>query len=294
MEQQAGFVTIIGHPNAGKSTLLNALIGEKISIVSPKIQTTRHRIKAIYNEDSLQIIFSDTPGILKPLYLLHEKMLKQINFALADADILLYLIDGKEKSPEYYQTLFSYKSKKAIPFFVVVNKIDKMTEEEKENTIQLVKNEVAHADIFFLSAIQHQGINEVLQYIKTLLPQHPFFYEGDEITDRNLRFLCSELVREQTFLLLDKELPYQIAIMVQSFKEKEDMTVIKMDIVVNRESQRIIVLGKGGSKIKQIGTKAREEMEILLQRKVFLELYVKIKPNWRDNPAQLKEYGYEE
>ncbi|MGL4347484.1 MAG: GTPase Era [Chitinophagaceae bacterium] len=294
MNSQAGYVTIIGHPNAGKSTLLNAIIGEKISIVSPKIQTTRHRIKAIYNKENLQIIFSDTPGILKPLYLLHEKMFKQINFALADADILLYLIDGKEKDTEYYQTLFSYKPKKPIPFFVVVNKIDKMTEEEKENIIQLIKNEVSKADIFFLSAIQKKGLQEVFEYIKTLLPKHPFFYDGDEITDRNLRFLCSELVREQIFYCLDKELPYQIAIVVQNFKEKEKMTVIKMDIVVNRESQRIIVLGKGGSMIKKIGIKAREEIEKLVKKKVFIELYVKIKPNWRNNPAQLKEYGYEE
>jgi GTP-binding protein Era len=287
---KSGFVNIFGKPNAGKSTLLNALMKEKMAIVSHKVQTTRHRIKAILTDDNYQIIFSDTPGIIEPRYKLHEKMMQAVKGSLEDADVALLITDTREDQAESHQIFAALRLK--APAIVILNKVDKATEEQLTTAIAFYEQQPYCKKVVTISALRKKGIEELLQCILGYLPEGVPFFEGDDISDLPTKFFVSEMIREKIFLLYEEEIPYHATVLVQEFKEKTTLTKIVADIIVQRETQKGIVLGEGGKMIKQLGTMARKDIEEFLQRKVFLELFVKVRPKWRDNEMQLKEYGY--
>lgn len=288
---KSGFVNIFGKPNAGKSTLLNALLGEKLAIVSPKVQTTRHRIKAFINkENEYQIILSDTPGIIDPKYKLHEKMMLAVKSALEDADIALLLIDVSDDIQENIEMFSQLKLK--VPSIVILNKVDKVKKEVYELAIQKLSNFAFAKNLVTISALNKTGLEDLLQQIVNLLPEGEAFYNEDDLTDLPTKFFVGEMIREKIYELFHEEIPYQTAIMVNEFKEKSTLIKIQADIIVNRESQKAILIGDKGSMIKSIGSLARKDIEEFLQQKVFLELFIKVKPKWRDNDLQLKEYGY--
>ncbi len=287
---KSGFVNIFGRPNAGKSTLLNALMGEKLAIVSHKVQTTRHRIKAILNEKDYQIIFSDTPGIIKPEYKLHEKMMQSVKGALEDADVALLIVDINDNWDEC-DAIFS-ALKLRVPAVLVLNKVDRTNKER-----------IAEAEAYFsakpyvkktvaISALTGINYKKFLQPILELLPEGEPFYEDDSISDLPEKFFVSELIREKIYEQAHDEIPYHTAVLIREFKEKETLTKIVADIIVHRETQKMILIGEKGTMIKKLGTAARLDIEAFLGRKVFLELFVKVKPKWRDNDLHLKEYGY--
>ena len=277
-------------PNAGKSTLLNALIGEKLAIVSPKVQTTRHRIKGILNTENYQVIFSDTPGIIEPKYKLHEKMMQAVKGCLEDADVALLIVDVK-KSLEEADVIFSSLHLK-VPALVVLNKIDvaDKTVIEKAKDFFLQKNYCQ--EVVAVSALKKTGINELLDTIISLLPEGEPFYNDDNLSDLPTKFFVGELIREKIFYLYQDEIPYHATVLVQEYQEKTTLTKITADIILHRETQKGIVLGEGGKMIKQLGTLARKDIEAFIGRKVFLELFVKVRPRWRDNEIHLREYGY--
>ena len=287
---KSGFVNIFGKPNAGKSTLLNALIGEKLAIVSHKVQTTRHRIKAILTSPDYQIIFSDTPGIIEPKYKLHEKMMQAVKGSLEDADVALLITDAKE-SPEESHAIFSALKLKA-PAIVILNKADAVNDAELIKAKEFFKEQVYCKEVIVISALKKKGIEELLKAILLLLPEGAPFYEGDDISDLPTKFFVSELIREKIFFLYGEEIPYHSTVLVHEFKEKSTLIKIGADIIVQRDTQKGIILGEGGKMIKQLGTLARKDIEEFLESKVFLELFVKVRPKWRDNEMQLKEYGY--
>ena len=287
---KSGFVNIFGKPNAGKSTLLNALIGEKLAIVSSKVQTTRHRIKGILTTDDYQIIFSDTPGIIEPKYKLHEKMMQAVKGSLEDADVALLIADIKDDRQEANEIFSSLKLK--VPAIVILNKADIVSEEIIEETKAYFLQQPYCKEIVVISALKKKGIDELLQSILLLLPEGEPFYEGDNLSDLPTKFFVSELIREKIFYLYQEEIPYHATVLVQEFKEKTTLVKISADIILQRETQKGIVLGQGGSMIKKLGTEARKDIEKFLDRKVFLELFVKVRPKWRDNDLQLREYGY--
>lgn len=288
---KAGFVNIFGKPNAGKSTLLNAIIGEKLAIVSSKVQTTRNRIKGFLTTDNYQIIFSDTPGIIEPKYKLHEKMMQSVKSALEDADVALLLYDLSKNDLNEVNEIFGSLRLK-VPAIVICNKSDKVNKEVKEAAIEFFSKQRYAKEVIAVSAKTGNNIPELLELILKYLPEGEPFYDSDDMTDLPTRFFAGEIVREKIFELFDEEIPYHTAVIVQEFQEKTTLTKIRADIVVNRETQKSIILGEKGSMIKKLGTMAREEIEKFLQRKVFLELFVKVKPKWRENELQLKEYGY--
>ncbi|MDQ6608749.1 MAG: GTPase Era [Bacteroidota bacterium] len=287
---KSGFVNIFGKPNAGKSTLLNALMKEKLAIVSSKVQTTRHRIKGILSTKDYQIIFSDTPGIIDPKYKLHEKMMKAVRSALEDADLALLLVDCKEDWSEADKVFTSLKLN--VASLVVMNKVDKISPAKLEEAITFFKEKSYARDVVFISALSGAGIEELLQKIISYLPEGEAFYADDEISDLPTKFFVSEIIREKIFGLMEEEIPYQTTVLVQEFKEKSTLIKIRAEIIVQRESQKAIILGERGKMIKQIGTDSRKDIEKFLERKVFLELFVKVRPNWRENELYLKEYGY--
>ncbi|MFI5131586.1 MAG: GTPase Era [Chitinophagales bacterium] len=287
---KAGFVNIFGRPNAGKSTLLNALMGEKMAIVSPKVQTTRHRIKAILTEKDYQIVFSDTPGIIEPKYKLHEKMMGAVKTALEDADVALLIVDVNENREEVNSIFEGLKLR--VPAIVIINKIDRAGEDKIKETIEFFAGKTYCKSVVTISATSGINIKKFLKPVLELLPEGEPFYPGDDITDLPTKFFVGELVREKIYELLSDELPYQTAVLVREFKEKTTLVKIVADIIVHRESQKAILLGEKGSMIKKIGTEARKEIEAFLRQKIFLELFVKVKPKWRENEMQLKEYGY--
>ncbi|MBC7887168.1 MAG: GTPase Era [Ferruginibacter sp.] len=287
---KSGFVNIFGKPNAGKSTLLNALMGEKLAIVSHKVQTTRHRIKAILTNPGYQIVFSDTPGIIEPKYKLHEKMMQAVKGSLEDADVALLITDARE-NPEESHAIFSFLNLKA-PALVVLNKIDAVSEDDIKKITTFFKTQSYCKEVLVISALKKKGIEELLAAILALLPDGPAFYEGDDISDLPTKFFVGELIREKIFLLYGEEIPYHTTVLVQEFKEKSTLIKIGAEIIVQRETQKGIILGEGGKMIKQLGTLARKDIEEFLGSKVFLELFVKVRPKWRDNEMQLKEYGY--
>ena len=287
---KSGFVNIFGKPNAGKSTLLNALMGEKMAIVSPKVQTTRHRIKAILTDPAYQIIFSDTPGIIEPKYKLHEKMMQAVKGSLEDADVALLITDVRENQDES-NAIFSALKLKA-PALVILNKSDTVNGEQLKTTEAFFKQQRYCKDVVSISALKKKGIDELLAVIIALLPEGVPFYEGDDLSDLPTKFFVSELIREKIFLLYGDELPYHSTIQIQEFKEKTTLIKIQADIIVQRDTQKGIILGEGGKMIQQLGTLARKDIEEFLGSKVFLELFVKVKPKWRDNEMQLREYGY--
>lgn len=287
---KVGFVSIFGKPNAGKSTLLNALMGEKLAIVSPKVQTTRHRIKGILTEKEYQVIFSDTPGIIEPKYKLHEKMMQAVKNSLEDADLALLLVDIGDDWEENDQLFQSLRLKS--PAIVVLNKTDAVGKEKIAEGKAFFEAKPYCKQVLAISALKKSGIPSLLDAVLAVLPEGEPFFEGDDLTDLPTRFFMGEMIREKIFYLYGDEIPYHAAVMVQEFLEKTTLTKIRADIIVQRETQKGIILGEGGSMIRKLGTEARKDMEAFLGRKVFLELFVKVRPKWRDNDIYLKEYGY--
>ena len=290
-EFKSGFVSIFGKPNAGKSTLLNALIGEKLAIVSHKVQTTRHRIKGFLNSDAYQIIFSDTPGIIDPKYKLHEKMMQQVKNALEDADVAILLYDLKDRNlPEAHDIFKQLKLK--VPTLVVCNKSDAVKPEELEEALAFFKAQPYAKEVLAISASKQKNMEELLAKVLQYLPLGEPFFGQDDLSDMPTKFFVSELIREKIFQLVHEEIPYHAAVLVQEFKEKSTLIKIQADIIVHRDTQKFIIIGEGGSMIKKIGSEARVEIEKFLDSKVFLELFVKVKPRWRDDELRLKEFGY--
>lgn len=288
---KAGFVNIFGKPNAGKSTLLNALMGEKMAIVSHKVQTTRHRIKAILTEENYQIIFSDTPGIIEPKYKLHEKMMQAVKSCLEDADLAILLFDAGDDREEADVVFSSLHLK--VPSLVVINKKDTIKDTGKLNELEdFFKSKSYCKEIVMISALKKEGIDELKENILNYLPEGTPFFEGDDLSDLPTKFFVGEQIREKIFELYHEELPYHTAILIREFKEKTTLIKITADIIVQRETQKAIIIGEGGRMIKQLGTLARKDIESFLGQKVFLELFVKVRDKWRDNEIFLKEYGY--
>ena len=287
---KSGFVNIFGRPNAGKSTLLNALMGEKLAIVSPKVQTTRHRIKGILTEKEYQIIFSDTPGIIEPRYKLHEKMMLAVKSALEDADLAMLMVDVKEKWDECDKIFSALQLK--VQAIVVINKIDLASEEKIKEAVDFFTEKAYCKKVITISALSGISRKKLINAILEFLPEGEPFYEGDDISDLNTRFFVSELIREKIYELAEDEIPYHTAVLVREYQEKTTLVKIVADIIVHRETQKAILIGDKGSMIKKIGTAARKDIEAFIQQKVFLELFVKVKPKWRENDLYLKEYGY--
>jgi len=292
MAHKAGFVNIIGNPNVGKSTLSNKLTGERLSIITSKAQTTRHRIFGIVNEPDYQIVFSDTPGVLKPNYKLQESMLKFSQSALEDADILLYITDPFEK-PDKNDTFLKKVKKADIPVLVVINKIDLIDQKRLEELIDFWKQELPNAEIFPMSALHDFNVNNLMKRIIELLPESPPFYDKDMLTDKPEKFFIAEIIREKILLHYKKEIPYSVEVEVEEFKEGETRVDIRAVIHVTRNSQKGIIIGHQGSALKRVGTEARKDMEVFLQKKVYLELYVKVSKDWRDKDNLLKQFGYD-
>lgn len=287
---KSGFVNIFGKPNAGKSTLLNALMGEKLAIVSPKVQTTRHRIKGILTDENYQIIFSDTPGIIEPKYKLHEKMMQAVKGGLEDADVALLIVDGKDNLEEVDRIFSSLRLK--VPSILLLNKTDVATKEEVQNAELFFREKKYARKIIEISALKNVGTPALINAILEYLPEGEPFYTDENLSDLPMKFFVSEIIREKIFLLFQDEIPYHATVLVQEFKEKATLTKIVADIILQRDTQKGIVLGHGGKMIKQLGTMARKEIEEFIDRKVFLELFVKVRPKWRDNELHLREYGY--
>lgn len=291
MEHKAGFVSIIGKPNAGKSTLMNILVGEKMSIITPKAQTTRHRIMGVVNEPDYQIIFSDTPGVIKPAYLLQEAMMNIVQGSLIDADVLLLVTDINEQYDEG-DVLEKLKQTES-PVAVLINKIDKSTEAEVSQKIKYWENLLQPAAVFAISALYGHNVQVVMQFVLDHLPIHPPYYDKDTLTDKPERFFVTEMIREKIFKLYEKEIPYSTEVVIVSFKEEPGITRISAEIIVERDSQKNILIGKAGSMIKKVGTYARQDIEEFLDQKVFLELFVKVIPDWRKRKNYLQRFGYE-
>ena len=287
---KVGFVNIFGKPNAGKSTLLNALMDEKLAIVSSKVQTTRHRIKGILTEKDYQIVFSDTPGIIEPKYRLHEKMMDAGKNSLEDADVALLIVDVNENLEECDAIFSSLKLK--VPAIIVINKIDRASQEKIKTAVDFFSSNPYYKKVITISASSGINKKKFLKEILEFLPEGEPFFSGDEISDLQTRFFAAELIREKIFELFGDEIPYQATVVVNEFKEKTTLTKITADIIVQRESQKAIMLGEGGKMIKRLGTESRKSIEDFLQQKVFLELFIKVRDKWRDNDTWLKEYGY--
>lgn len=287
---KSGFVNIFGRPNAGKSTLLNALVGEKLAIISHKSQTTRHRIKAFLNGDDYQIILSDTPGIMKPEYKLHEKMMKAVKSSLEDADVAILLADVND-DPAKMDEVFTALHLK-VPVILVLNKIDKASLAKTASVKEFFTARSYGKNIITVSALKKENIHELLSAVLEKLPDGMAFYDPEDLTDLPQRFFAGEFVREKIYELYDQEIPYQTTVLVREFQEKNTLVKITADIIVQRESQKGILIGDKGTMIKKLGTEARISLEEFLGSKVFLELFVKVRPKWRENDVFLKEYGY--
>jgi len=287
---KAGFVNIFGKPNAGKSTLLNSLMREKLAIVSPKVQTTRHRIKGILTTDAYQIIFSDTPGIIEPKYKLHEKMMQAVKSALEDADLALLIVDSNDSWQEADAIFSSLRLR--VPAFVLLNKIDSIKGDQLAEAHAFFASKNYAKEVVAVSALTGKGTEELLEKIVAALPEGDPFYAEDELSDLPTKFFVAEMIREKIFTLFEEEIPYQATVIVNEFKQKSTLVKIRAEIIVQRESQKAIIIGEGGKMIRQIGTLARTEIEQFVDQKVFLELFVKVRPKWRDNELFLKEYGY--
>lgn len=292
MAHKAGFVNIIGNPNVGKSTIMNALVGEKISIITSKMQTTRHRIKGIVNGDDFQIVYSDTPGILKPNYKLQEVMLKFVDTALIDADVILYVTDvveNPEKNKEYIERV----RKSNMPVIVLINKIDLSDQENVTRLFDFWSGIFPGADVFPISALEKFNIAPIFTRLLELLPENPPFFGKDDLTDRNERFFMQEIIREKILLHYQKEVPYSVEINVEEFKEEPNLTRVRAIIYVARESQKGIIIGHKGEALKRVGIEARKDAEEFFSKKIYLEMYVKVAKEWRDTEKELKKFGYD-
>jgi GTPase len=291
MDHKAGFVSIIGKPNAGKSTLMNALVGENMSIITPKAQTTRHRILGIVNDADYQIVFSDTPGVIKPHYALHESMMNMVDGSIVDADLILLVTDIQE---EYDETDVLKKLEGSLaPIAVLINKIDMSDEEAVKKKVAYWEEKLNPKAVFAISALHNHNIKAVMDFVLENLPVHPAYYEKDALTDRNDRFFASEMIREQVFKQYKKEIPYSTEVIITAFKEDPKMYRISAEIIVERDSQKNILIGKNGEMLKIVGTYARRAMEDFFQQKIFLEMFVKVIPDWRTKKNYLRKFGYE-
>ncbi len=288
---KSGFINIIGNPNVGKSTLMNNLIGEKLSIITSKAQTTRHRILGIVNGDNFQLIFSDTPGIIKPSYELQDSMMDFVKSALEDADVLLYMVEIGEKAIKNSDVHNKIQSAN-VPTIILLNKIDLSNQEEIENEINIWSNKYPNADIYPISALNNFNTEKVINRIIELIPESPAYFPKDQLTDKPERFFVNEKLREKILLYYDKEIPYSVEVVTEEFKEEESIIKIRSQILVERESQKGIIIGHKGVALKKIGTKSRIDLEKFFGKKVFMELHVKVSKNWRSNPNQLKKFGY--
>ena len=287
---RAGFVNIIGNPNVGKSTLMNQLVGEKVSIMTSKAQTTRHRIKGIVNGDDYQIVYSDLPGVLDPAYMMQKYMMRFVTDSLQDADIILYLIECGET--KYNEVLVEKINKMGIPVVFIINKTDKYTAEQVEESKNHWQSIFPEADVFAISALKGVNIEAVRDRIIALLPECPPYFPKDALTDRPMRFFVSELIREQILLQYKKEIPYSVEVVVESYKEEPDLIRIAATLYVERSTQKAIIIGSKGSAIKKLGTDARLSIEDFLQKHIFLDLSVKVLKDWRNNELLMKKFGY--
>jgi len=291
MAHKAGFVNIIGNPNVGKSTLMNALVGERLSIITSKAQTTRHRILGIVNEEDYQIVFSDTPGIIKPAYELQESMMDFVKSAFEDADVLIYMVEVGEKELKD-EAFFNRIIHSKVPILLLLNKIDKSNQQQLEEQVELWKSKVPNAEIFPISALEKFNTQAVYDRIIELLPESPPFYAKDALTDRSERFFVNEIIREKILLNYEKEIPYAVEVETEEFLEEEEIIRIKAIIMVERDTQKGILIGHKGAALKKVGIAARMEMEKFFAKKVHLELFVKVNKDWRSSDYQLKRFGY--
>jgi len=288
---KSGFVNIVGNPNVGKSTLMNALVGERISIITSKAQTTRHRILGIVNGDDFQIVYSDTPGVLKPNYRLQESMLNFSRSALTDADVLLYVtdvFDSYEKNADFVEKV----NLNTAPLILIINKIDLIDEEKLVVLVEKWKELTPRAEIYPVSAIEKFNIEPLFKRIKDLLPESPPFFDKDQLTDKSERFFVTEIIREKILMNYDKEIPYSVEVEVEQFKEEGGLIRINAVIYAERDSQKGIIIGHGGKSLKKVGTEARKDLEAFFEKKVFLEMYVKVEKDWRNKDTKLKGFGY--
>ena len=288
---KSGFVNIVGNPNVGKSTLMNALVGERISIITSKAQTTRHRILGIVNGDDFQIVYSDTPGVLKPNYRLQESMLSFSRSALSDADVLLYVtdvFDTYDKNEDFVEKV----NLNPAPLILIINKIDLIDQPRLEELVEKWKTLVPRAEIYPVSALEKFNVEPLFARIKDLLPESPPFFDKDQLTDKSERFFVTEIIREKILLNYDKEIPYSVEVEVEQFKEEGNLIRINAVIYVERDSQTGIIIGHGGKSLKKVGTDARKDMEAFFEKKVFLELFVKVEKDWRNKDTKLRGFGY--
>ncbi len=289
---KSGFVNIIGNPNVGKSTLMNSLVGERLSIVTSKAQTTRHRILGIVSEENYQIVFSDTPGIIKPAYEMQESMMDFVKSAFDDADVLVYMVEIGEKvlkDERFFEKIRHAK----IPVLILLNKIDLSLQDFVKEQINFWREQLPHAEILPISALEKFNIEAVYEKIVDLLPEGPAYYPKDQLTDKTERFFVNETIREKILIHYKKEVPYSVEVDTEEFEETETIIRIRAVIMVERETQKGILIGHKGAPLKRVGTEARKDLEVFFQKKIFLELYVKVNKDWRSNSKQLKRFGYQ-
>ena len=291
MEHKSGFVNIIGNPNVGKSTLMNAMVGERLSIITPKAQTTRHRIFGILNEPEYQIVFSDTPGVIQPAYKMQEHMMKFVSDAFEDADVFLYLVEPGDRALKD-EGFFQKLATTSVPVLLIVNKIDTTTQEALEEEVGYWQTSLPNAEIIPISALEGANTDYLLSRLKELVPVSPPYFDKDALTDKTERFFVSEIIREQILLNYKKEIPYSVEVDVEEFKEEEDIIRMRCIIYVARDSQKGILIGHEGSRLKAVGIGGRKQLEAFFAKKVHVETFVKVKKNWRDNDLQLKRFGY--
>ena len=288
---KAGFVNIVGNPNVGKSTLMNSLVGEKLSIITSKAQTTRHRILGIVNGDDFQLVLSDTPGVIKPSYELQSSMMDFVKSAIEDADVLIYMIEIGESSLKD-ENLFNKIKSSSIPVVVLINKIDLSNQEELENQVSEWSKKLPNAEIFPISALKEFQVDNLLQRLIELLPECPPYFPKDQLTDKPERFFVNEIIREKILINYNKEIPYSVEILTEEFKEDQKIIRIRSVIMVERNSQKGIIIGHKGSALKKIGIESRKDLETFFGKQIYIELFVKVNKNWRSNHKQLKRFGY--
>lgn len=291
MKHRSGFVNIIGHPNVGKSTLMNQLVGEKLSIITSKAQTTRHRILGIVNEEDYQIIYSDTPGVIEPAYKLQEGMMKFVFNSLEDADLFLLMVECGQQSFKN-EKLFDFLSKTETPIILLINKIDISNQDVLEEQVQHWHKQLPKAEVLPVSALHNFNVDVLKQKIVEKLPECPPYYPKDSLTDKSERFFVEEKIREKILLNYEQEVPYSTEVLVEEFKEEDEIIRIRANIFVSRDSQKGILIGKGGSKLKKVGTEARRDLEAFFEKKIYLNLFVKVNKDWRNDEGQLKRFGY--
>lgn len=286
---KAGFVSIVGKPNVGKSTLMNKLVGENLSIITSKAQTTRHRIMGILSGEDFQIVYSDTPGLLEPKYELHKKMMSFVQVSLEDADLILLVVELGEK---YDKELFERLSSIKTPIFLVINKIDLAKGSQLKDKITYWESQLQPKEIIPVSAVTGKNVEQLFKSVLQSLPEHPPYYPKDDVTDKNERFFASEIIREKIFLNYEQEIPYSSEVSIEEFKDEEKIIRIRANIYVERDSQKGIIIGKGGASLKKVGTEARKDLEAFFDKKIFLETHVKVADNWRKQKQRLKQFGY--